>query len=511
MIAVYGAFITFIFLYSLMQANLVLNYWKSKKEEGRKTKDESAFGFRPAPFNYPMVTIQLPIFNEKYVVERLIDCVIEFDYPIDKMEIQVLDDSADDTVEIIGKKIKEVKAKGFDIVHITRTDRKGYKAGALAEATPIAKGEYIAIFDADFLPKKEFLKQTIPHFQEDNIGVVQTRWEHLNKGYSILTSLQAFGLDAHFTVEQRGRNSAGHFINFNGTAGIWRKSCIADAGGWESDTLTEDLDLSYRAQLKGWKFKYLEEVESPAELPATMNALKTQQFRWTKGAAECTRKNLVRVLQSNGVNLSTKLHAIFHLMNSFLFICILCLAVLSVPMLVAKNNLPDHQYIFKFGSLFSVSLLILSFFYWASYHTKFKNKFIAFLFFIIKFPLFLSVSMGLSLHNAIAVLEGYVGKKSPFVRTPKFNITSNDDKWKGNRYLTNSINPLTMFEGGFILYFLYGIYLSFYYGDYGLLPFYIMLAAGFTTVFYYSIYHSLTMFRGEKKQESTYLKNLKTT
>ncbi len=229
-----------------------------------------------------------------------------------------------------------------------------------------------------------------------------------------------------------------------------------------------------------------------------MNALKTQQFRWTKGAAECTMKNLSRVLQSSDVNGSTKLHAIFHLMNSFLFICILALSILSVPLLVAKNQLPDYQYLFKFGSLFSISLIILSFFYWASYATKFKNKGIAFLFFLVKFPLFLSVSMGLSLHNAIAVFEGYIGKKSPFVRTPKFNITANDGKWKGNRYLTNAINPLTMLEGGMVLYFVYGIYLSVSFGDYGLMPFYIMLTIGFGTVFYYSIYHSFSLLRRKK-------------
>ncbi|MBL4653296.1 MAG: glycosyltransferase family 2 protein [Flavobacteriales bacterium] len=514
MIGVYGVFILFIFLYSLMQANLVFNYWRSKKEERLEVKGQSeklqeeseeneSFNFQLSTFNYPQVTIQLPIFNERYVVERLIDCIMEFDYPKDKLEIQVLDDSTDDTAEIIANKVAEVKVKGFDIVHITRTNRQGYKAGALAEATPIAKGEFIAIFDADFLPKRDFLKQTIPHFQNKKVGVVQTKWEHLNTGYSMLTSLQAFGLDAHFTVEQRGRNSANHFINFNGTAGVWRKTCIADAGGWESDTLTEDLDLSYRAQLKGWKFKYLENVESPAELPATMNALKTQQFRWTKGAAECTRKNLVRVLQSSGVKTSTKLHAIFHLMNSFLFVCILCLSVLSVPMLVAKNNLPNHQYLFEFGSLFLVSLLILSLFYWVSYNTKFKNKLISLLFFAIKFPLFLAVSMGLSLHNSIAVMEGYMGKKSPFVRTPKFNITANDDKWRGNKYITNAINPLTMVEGGLILYFLYGIFLSFRYGDYGLMPFYVMLTLGYSIVFYYSIYHSLNMLRNRKKVNST--------
>ncbi len=244
MIAVYGVFMLFIFLYSLMQANLVVNYWLSKRKKVDLMPEM-------AVDELPLVTVQLPVFNEKYVVERLIDCVIQFDYPIHKLEIQVLDDSTDETVQILAKKIELIRQKGFDIEHITRTNRKGYKAGALAEATPKAKGEYIAIFDADFLPKKSFLQDTIPFFKDPKIGVVQTKWEHLNKGYSVLTSLQAFGLDAHFTVEQGGRNAANHFINFNGTAGVWRKTCIQDAGGWESDTLTEDLDLSYRAQLRG--------------------------------------------------------------------------------------------------------------------------------------------------------------------------------------------------------------------------------------------------------------------
>ena len=241
----------FIFLYSLIQANLVINYWKAKRDERIKIKDErkprqgsadskDTFSSQNSALHIPVVTIQLPVFNEKYVVERLIDCIIKFEYPIDKLEIQILDDSTDNTIEIIANKVVEVRKKGFDIVHIIRTIRHGYKAGALAAATPLAKGKYIAIFDADFLPKKDFLTQTIPHFKDDKIGAVQTRWGHLNNEYSVLTSLQAFGLDAHFTVEQKGRNFAGYFINFNGTAGIWRKSCILAAGGWESDTLTED-------------------------------------------------------------------------------------------------------------------------------------------------------------------------------------------------------------------------------------------------------------------------------
>ena len=263
LIIIYGLTLSFVFLYSIVQINLVINYLRNSKSRN------------PIPLKndvLPFVTVQLPLYNELYVVERLIDSITKFNYPKDKFEIQILDDSTDETVEIVAKKVADYKAQGFNIYQNRRTIRTGYKAGALAEGLELAKGEFIAIFDADFLPSTTFLCKTLPFFNDKGIGVVQTKWEHLNKNYSLLTRLQAFGLDAHFTVEQTGRNAGNHFINFNGTAGIWRKSCIQNSGGWQADTLTEDLDLSYRAQLKGWKFKYLEELGSPSELPAAMNA-----------------------------------------------------------------------------------------------------------------------------------------------------------------------------------------------------------------------------------------------
>ena len=216
-------------------------------------------------------------------MERLLDNIVKLEYPSHKLEIQVLDDSTDESIETTSEQIKRLQDKGFNIHHIRRENRTGFKAGALKEGLTVAKGEYIAIFDADFLPKSDWLKRTIPYFKNDKIGVVQTRWGHINRDYSVLTRVQAFALDAHFTLEQVGRNTKGHFINFNGTAGVWRKECIIDAGNWEGDTLTEDLDLSYRAQLKNWEFKYLEHVETPAELPVVISAARSQQFRWNKG------------------------------------------------------------------------------------------------------------------------------------------------------------------------------------------------------------------------------------
>lgn len=490
LLLVYAFLLLFIFLYSLMQISLVINYLRYR----RKDESKEIRVLNPEKDPVPMVTVQLPIFNEKYVIERLIDAVAAFDYPKDRMEIQVLDDSTDETLEITAKKVAETKALGIDIVHVCRTDRSGFKAGALGEGLKTAKGEFVAIFDADFVPKKNFLLRTVPFFDNQKVGVVQSRWEHINKDYSILTRLQAFGLDAHFSVEQVGRNASGHFINFNGTAGIWRKTCIEEAGGWQSDTLTEDLDLSYRAQLKGWRFRYLENVGSPAELPAAMNALKTQQFRWTKGAAECARKNLWGVLTSRSINFSTKLHASFHLMNSFLFVCIISTALLSVPLMVFKNQSAEFADISKYGAFFLLSLLFLGIYYWVAFsRTNPEQASVGK--FLLKFPMFLSVSMGLSLHNAIAVVEGYVGRKTPFIRTPKFNIKQTGDEWKGNKYLTSSINLLTILEGVLALYFLAGILIGAWLQDFGLLPFHLMLALGFGLVFYYSVNHSKSIMK----------------
>ena len=480
LIILYSIPLIFVFSYSLIQLGLVGAYLKNKSNEDGNEVFDTNFAAK--------VTVQLPVFNEKYVVERLIDCICKLDYPLHKLEIQVLDDSTDESFEIAAKKINEYQSQGIDIKHIKRPERIGFKAGALDYGLKIAKGDFIAIFDADFLPKPDFLKKTIPYFKDDSVGLVQTKWGHLNKDYSLLTRLQAFGLDAHFSVEQVGRSEAGHFINFNGTGGVWRKSCIEDAGGWSADTLTEDLDLSYRAQLKGWKFKYLEKLVAPAELPIAMNALKNQQFRWTKGAAECAVKNLKRVYSNGLISKSTKLHATFHLLNSSIFLCIVLMSLLSVPLLFVKENFPEFRLLFNLASFFIVSLLILIFYYWTSYKANSEKP--SFLIFLIEFVLFLSVSMGLSLHNSIAVLEGFLGIKSPFLRTPKFNLNG-DRNWSSNKYLVSTFSFLSIMELIFGIYFVFGLFLGFYYQDFGLLPFHLMLSFGYLYVFVKSTFHSL--------------------
>jgi cellulose synthase/poly-beta-1,6-N-acetylglucosamine synthase-like glycosyltransferase len=482
-LALYGIALLFIFLYSLAQAGLIIRYLRSN----RKNKN------KPAPEitddQWPHVTVQLPVFNEMYVVERLIDAVAEFDYPKTKLEIQVLDDSTDETVEIVKTKVTEWKNRGFDICQIRRTVRSGFKAGALEEGLRTAKGEFIAVFDADFVPANDFLTKTIPHFADKKTGVVQTRWGHLNRDYSLLTELQAFGLDAHFTVEQVGRNEGGCFINFNGTAGVWRKECILDAGNWESDTLTEDLDLSYRAQLKGWKFIFLENIESPAELPPVISALRSQQYRWTKGGAEVARKHIGKIIRQK-LPLSVKWHAIMHLLNSAVFVSIITCAILSVPLLFIKQHYPQHEKLLFIASFFMLSLLVVGGLYLVTSFARKAKGIKGLLYFFKTFPLFLSVSMGLSLHNGIAVLEGYMGRKSPFIRTPKFNQTKQNEAVSGNRYVTRSWSMLTMLEGLLMLYFLGAIFVAIYIGDYGLLPFHLMLTVGFGVIFGYSIIHS---------------------
>jgi cellulose synthase/poly-beta-1,6-N-acetylglucosamine synthase-like glycosyltransferase len=481
-IAIYGFFLLFIFTYSLVQFNLALRYVRGRKKKLVKPVLKDG--------EWPMVTIQLPVYNELYVIERLIEAVCAFDYPKDKMEIQVLDDGNDESVDLAARIVAEKQKLGFDIQHIRRPNRVGFKAGALAYGLDISKGDYTAIFDADFVPRVDFLRQTIPYFfVHDRVGVVQTRWEHLNEDYSLITRLQAFGLDAHFTVEQMGRNSANHFINFNGTAGVWRKATIYDAGGWQSDTITEDLDLSYRAQLKEWEFIYLPEIGSPAELPAEMNALKAQQFRWTKGAAECTVKNLGKVLGAKHISLGNKIHGAFHLMNSVVFLSILGTSLLSVPMLMIKFHYPEYSVIFLIASVFLIGFFILGYFYWVSrppapFFTKLGR-------FVFDFPMFLSVSMGLSLHNAVAVIEGFTGKKSAFVRTPKFAIsTGQQGTWVDKKYRAAKIAPLTIGEALMACYFGYGIYLAFDYRDFGLFPFHFMLTMGYLFVTFYSVKHA---------------------
>ncbi len=501
-VGLYFFFLVFIFGYSVCEFNLAIIYLLNKrKEDGNinpssleldsEIPSQSNQGYQNEgnlDLNIPKVTVQLPVYNERYVIERLIDAVSKFDYPRDRFEIQVLDDSTDETVQIIAAKVRECQSLGVDIQHVRREDRKGFKAGALAYGMNIAKGEFIAIFDADFVPREDYLKSSVLHFEDDQIGVVQSRWQHLNRDHSLLTKLQAFALDAHFTVEQTGRNIGGHFINFNGTAGIWRRSCIEDAGGWSADTLTEDLDLSYRAQIRGWKFHYIEELHSPAELPITMNALKNQQFRWAKGAAECARKNMVGVFRQKNLTIKTKFHAGFHLFNSFLFVSIVSLAILGVPVIYIVDSSPEYAFLFKFSGLFVISTLFLSFVYFIANYNQGRNKAVNVVQFLLFFPVFLSVSMGLSLYNAVGVVGGYLGFKSAFIRTPKFN--AGKQSWRTNKYMVSSVNKVSILEAAIILHSAYGIYSAITCENYGLLVFYLMLAFGFGFTFIYSVLHS---------------------
>ena len=415
-LVIYTFSILLVFVYGLAQFNLLINYLKSKKNPLKIDK----FDFSN-PDEIPFVTIQLPIYNEKYVVERLLDNIVLLDYPSDKLEIQVLDDSTDDSVATTGLLIKKFVNRGIDIKHITRKTRTGFKAGALKEGLTIAKGEFIAIFDADFLPQKDWLLQTIPSFKNPKVGVVQTRWGHINRDYSILTKIQAFALDAHFTLEQTGRNSRNHCINFNGTAGVWRKTCIIDAGNWESDTLTEDLDLSYRAQLKKWKFIYLEDVVTPAELPAVLSAARSQQFRWNKGGAENLKKLGSRILASTNISFKNKVHALLHLLNSSMFLCVFAIAITSVPMLYIKNNFTHAKMIFQVMAFFIITSILFFICYWHMFKSIYGGGFKNFIRYIGLFFTFYAIAMGFSFQNSIAVIEGLWGKKSEFVRTPKFN------------------------------------------------------------------------------------------
>ena len=481
-ISLYTLALLLVFFYSLAQLNLLFNYLKHKKSGTHGllidlSKKELV----------PYVTIQLPIYNEAYVVERLLENIALMEYPKDRLEIQVLDDSTDASVEKTASLIKGLQDKGLDIVHVRRTNREGYKAGALKEGLSVAKGSLIAIFDADFLPKKDWLLQTVPHFGSEDIGVVQTRWGHINRDYSILTRIQAFALDAHFTLEQVGRNAQGHFINFNGTAGIWRKECIVDAGNWEGDTLTEDLDLSYRAQLKNWRFKYLEEVETPAELPVVISAARSQQFRWNKGGAENFRKSVGKVLRASHLNWKTKFHGVMHLLNSSMFLCVFTVAVLSIPMMYIKSIFPELAWVFEVTSFFIVSTIILFICYWFTYKNIQGKGIEHFLQYIGLFFTFFSVALGFSLHNSLAVLEGHTGKRSEFVRTPKFNINSIKDSWKGNQYLSKKISPNVILEGLLMCYFFYGMYIAVPLNDFGLFPFHFMLFLGFGFVFFKSL------------------------
>ena len=467
-LTIYSGALFILLLFGFHTAVLVWHYYNTKPSKPVSLK-------LPTDSDLPIVTIQLPIYNEHHVVKRILDAVCNFNYPNDKLEIQILDDSTDDTVEIISKLVSEKILLGLDIKHIHRLNRDGYKAGALKAGLEICKGEFVTIFDADFFPSKDFIRQTLPYLLNDNkIGLVQTRWEHLNEDYSILTRIQAVALDAHFAIEQQVRNRIGVFINFNGTAGIWRKKCILDAGNWHADTLTEDLDLSYRAQLKGWNFIYLNDVFVPAELPSEINGLKGQQFRWTKGAIETAKKHIGNVWSSK-IPLRLKLYGSVHLLANGIFPLVLMMALMGLPMVVIKLNHPElHLWldILSIGILVSMASFALYISAQKDLHEDWVKR-------IFLFPIFMAGMTGLAINNSRAVIEGLIGKKTEFTRTPKYNIISKNDKWQGSSYKFNKIKIDTVIELILSVYFSITIVYALSKLEISVVPFQLLFLSGF--------------------------------
>jgi cellulose synthase/poly-beta-1,6-N-acetylglucosamine synthase-like glycosyltransferase len=408
--------------YGIHRYILVYLYYKHK--EKRTTAPPAMFE------ELPRVTVQLPVFNEQYVVERLLEAVCKLKYPREKLDIQLLDDSTDETVDVARDLVERYAALGNPITYHHRTNRHGFKAGALAEGLKTAKGEFIAIFDADFTPPEDFLLRTIHHFTDPKVGMVQARWTHINRNYSFLTQVEAMLLDGHFVLEHSGRARSGVFFNFNGTAGVWRRAAIDEAGGWQHDTLTEDTDLSYRAQLKGWKFIYLQDVECPAELPVEMTAFKTQQARWAKGLIQTGKKILPRVLRSDAP-VHTKIEAWYHLTANISYPLMIVLSVLMLPAMIIRFYQGWFQMLFIDLPLFLASTFSISSFYLVSQRELFPKTWGRALLYL---PLLMALGIGLTITNTKAVIEALIGKESAFARTPKYKVESRKDKVTATKY-----------------------------------------------------------------------------
>jgi cellulose synthase/poly-beta-1,6-N-acetylglucosamine synthase-like glycosyltransferase len=437
--------------------------------------------------SFPKVTIQLPIYNEQYVVERIISCACEIDYPKELMEIQVLDDSTDQTMDIASNTVEKFRSLGFNIHYIRRDSRVGFKAGALSEGLLRAEGDYIAIFDADFIPPRDFLRETINFFTDPKVGIVQVRWAHLNLNYSTLTKAQSILLDGHFLIEQASRFYGGMFFNFNGTAGVLRKECIDSVGGWQHDTLTEDLDLSYRAQLEGWRLIYLKDMVAKAELPVDMNAFKSQQHRWAKGGIQTAKKLLPRVFRSKELSLKIKTEAAFHLLGNFSYILLLLLIVFMAPMAYFWRSYGWENIIFlNLIAVSSGTLSVLRFYVIAvkEIHRDEWTNYVRYI------PLSLAIGTGIAINNSKAVLEALLGKRSDFRRTPKFAVTNEDRNWRKGTYNTPK-ELTTLIELGLGVIFVILTFHAVLIGFIGWVPFLILIQLGFIYTSVLSILHSL--------------------
>ena len=432
----------------------------------------------------PTITIQLPIYNEKYVATRLVDAVCQQDYPKDKMRIMVLDDSDDDTVETMSNTVKKYQSLGFDIEHVRRGTRNGYKAGALKHAMKSTDSEFVAIFDADFIPPNWYLKKAMPHFAKSNIGLVQCRWGHINENYSALTQAQALNLDFHFLVEQKAKSNSKLFMNFNGTAGIWRKECIDDAGGWHTATLVEDLDLSYRAQMKGWKCLFLPDIVVDAELPVQMNGAKRQQFRWAKGSIQCAVKLLGDILVKRKIAFDTKLQAFIQLTRHIVFPLML-IQFITLPILLASEV---NLYIVSFLPALTLAtyLAMGPGAYLLVIHKMYKNDWKAK---AKALPYLLVYSIGMSVNNTVAVFDGVFGKKNEFLRTPKYGIVKNDDDWRDKAY-NLPFSKTTLLEMFFAVYGILGIFIAIFSNNPIFVPIIALQAVGFFYIAWLSFSHT---------------------
>ncbi|HYC92336.1 MAG TPA: glycosyltransferase [Thermoanaerobaculia bacterium] len=475
-LSLYVLALLLLFAYSVLQLDLALRYRRSV-----------AVGSAPAPADLaqkPVITVQLPIYNELHVAERIVRQCARMRYPREKLQIQVLDDSTDDTTAIVARAVEELRNAGHWVEHVRRGSREGFKAGALRDALPLAQGELVAIFDADFLPAEDFLDCVLPHFQQPEVGAVQTKWGHLNEEHSMLTRLQAFMLEAHFTVEQAGRCASGYFLNFNGTAGIWRKSAILDAGSWSAETLTEDVDLSHRAQRRGWKIHYVLEHISPAELPIEMGGVRSQQYRWMKGGSQNARRHLPATLRAQTSTLA-RLQAMSHLLSTSVYVVLLAVILLSIALAKVKNTYIEFEYV-HYGMFFFLSTGTLGAVYFIAQRSRISgaSDFLRFLWTMLCFLVF---TLGLTLHNSIAVLQGWTGHRSAFVRTPKYG----GGQWHSSRYARKTPYRIIVPEVLLLSLIGLGMYWGFTRGQFALYPIQIMASCGLIWVITRSFMDSL--------------------
>ena len=480
--------------YGIHRYQLVWLYYHNKKKKALWDQP----GGHYAAGELPYVTVQLPIYNEQFVIDRLIDAVCRIEYPRDRFEIQLLDDSTDETVQV-AEEIVQRYAHGFagmapqPIVHLHRTNRHGYKAGALDEGLKVARGELVAIFDADFVPAPDWLMKVVDHFAEPGIGMVQTRWTHLNRNYSFLTRVEAILLDGHFVLEHGGRSRAGVFFNFNGTAGVWRREAIAEAGGWQHDTLTEDTDLSYRAQLKGWKFKYLQDVECPAELPIEMTAFKTQQARWAKGLIQTGKKILPSVMRSDAP-FHTKLEAWYHLTANISYPLMIVLSVLLMPAMIIRSWQGPLQMLLIDLPLFMASTMSVSTFYLVSQKELFPRTWYKTFLYV---PFLMALGVGLTITNTKAVLEALFGIKSAFARTPKYAVQKKGEKSQARKY-RKRLGIIPWIELAIGSYFAATVWYAVTTENYFTVPFLLLFVLGYWYTGLLSIFQGLFERRGDR-------------